>query len=175
MTKQFSTNLITPWIKTTIDVNNEAVTLSIPNRVLGGFVALGKQNHQIAVRNISDAVIHTSYDIKSIFVGCMLVLVGLYFLVGYAGAAVPVLFLGFSGFGLIKVFNGIQTCLQIQRGGNDFYLNVPFYSKKEVIEVQEAIREVIVYGEQKYDMNIFAKEIIEGFGEKLNEAMNGKR
>ena len=171
MTKQFSTSLFTPWIKTKVEVTNEAVTLNIPNRILGGFVALGSQSHQIAVRNISDAVLHTSYNARGIFVGCMLILAGFYFLVGWGGVLVPVLFLGLSALGLLKIFTGIETCLQIQRGGNDFFLSVPFYSKKAVMEVQAAIREVIVYGEQKYDMNVFAQRIIDGIGDRIDNAV----
>ena len=172
MKKYISTSLLTPWIRTEVEVTNEAVTLSIPNRVLGGFVALGKQSHQIAIRNISDAVIHTSYNVKGVFFGCMLILAGIYFLVGWGGVLVPFLFLGLSALGLLKIFTGIETCLQIQRGGNDFFLSVPFYSKKDVIEIQAAIREVMVYGEQKYDMNIFSQQIIDGIGDRIDRAMN---
>lgn len=171
MKKQISTNFFTPWVKTDVEVTNEAVMLSIPNRIFFGLIPLGKQTHQISVRNISDAVLNTSYDIRNIFFGSLLILAGLYFLICFNGPVVPLLFIVLSALGLLKVFNGIETVLQIQRSGNDFYLSVPFYSKKDVIEIQSAIREVIIYGEQKYDMNIFTQQIIDGIGDRFDRAM----
>lgn len=163
MVKSFATNLFTPWIKTEIDVTNEGVKVSEPNIILGVLPA-GKRVHQIPARNISDAVINTSYNVKSIFTGCVLLMIGMYVLTGVRDINSFFIFLLFSCGGLVKVFNGIETTLQILRGGSDFFLSVPFYAKKDMIELQGAVRETLIYGEQKYDLNLFAKKLIEGFG-----------
>ena len=158
----FSLSLLFFWIKGHVDVTRRDVQCRTANIVLG-LIPAGSRQQTIPLANISAAIIDTRFNIMSLIVGIVLGLGGLATIGASFFGGVFIFLIGVLVFG-----GGIRTSLTIQRAGNDFTIDVPFYEKGKLIDVKDAIDEALNYQADKNDMNIHAASIGAAVGNAIN-------
>ena len=158
----FSLSLLFFWIKGHITVTQRDVQCRTANTVLV-LIPAGRREQTIPLRNISSCSIDTRFKIGGLIVGIVLGLGGLSTMAESFFAGVFILLIGVLIFG-----GGIRTNLTIQRSGSDYTIDVPFYEKGKMIDIQDAINEALNYEADKTDMNIHADRIGEAVGNAIN-------
>lgn len=146
---EFSLSLLFFWVKGFVSVDSRFVKVSAANTILG-IIPAGKDNQSIPLKNISSARISTSYKIKPIIFGMILIFISLGML-GESFFSALIFFL--IGVGVLG--SGILTVLVIQRAGKDFYVSVPFFDKAKVLQIQDMIEEALMHDTDKTDLNMF--------------------
>ncbi len=145
----FSTSLLFFWIKGAVEVDNRFVKTNLSNTILG-FIPAGKDQQNIPLKNISGSMLSSKYNIKTILFGLILLFIGL----GSLGDS----FIGGLIFLIIGVGvtgSGIQTVLNIEKSGTPYYINVPFFEKNKMIELNEHINNALALDTDKTDLNLF--------------------
>lgn len=145
----FSISLLLFWLKGKVEVDSRFVKINIPNTILG-VVPLGSDQQNIPLKNISSATISSRFYFLRIIIGVIIMLLGL----GSMGDSF-LLGLIFLIIGFAIAGGGIQTTLEIQRAGNPYQINVPFYEKSKVQELNDAIHSALVADTDKTDLNLF--------------------
>lgn len=145
----FAISLIFFWIKGEVGVDNRFVKTNVSNTILG-FIPAGKDQQNIPLKNISGAMLSSSFLMKPIILGLIVAFFGLS-LIGddfFAGLIVTVI-------GICVLLSGIQTVLVIEKGGSPYYISVPFYEKAKMVEINNAINEALAVDTDKTDLNLY--------------------
>lgn len=145
----FAISLIFFWIKGEVGVDNRFVKTNVSNTILG-FIPAGKDQQNIPLKNISGAMLSSSFLMKPIILGLIVSFFGLS-LIGddfFAGLIVTVIGIG-------VLLSGIQTVLVIEKGGSPYYISVPFYEKAKMVEINNTINEALAVDTDKTDLNLF--------------------
>lgn len=119
-----------------------------------GLIPAGKHRQSIPLKNVSDVGLNTSYKASRFLIGIILIISGFSlmsndFLLGLIAAV----------FGVIECLNGIETTLRIEKGGSGYLINVPFFDKSTMINVQEVIEEALNTDADKGDMSLYHHRI----------------
>lgn len=147
--QEFSASALLFWIKGSIAVDYRFVRIIEQNTVLG-MIPAGKHKQNIPLKNISDASINTSYQIKRFIIGIIIGFIGLGLLGSSAFWGFIVLLLGVFIF-----LNGIYTVLAIEKGGSNYIIQVPFYDKQKMIAAQNAIEQALTTDSDKTDYSLY--------------------
>ena len=143
----FSLSLLFFWVKGFLSVDSRFVKVSVSNTILG-FIPAGKDNQTIPLKNISATTISSSFKIRRILLGVLIIFFALPSL-GDNFLTALILFL----IGVATVGNGILTVLVIQRSGADFQISVPFYEKAKLLQAQGFVEEALEHDTDKTDLN----------------------
>ncbi|MCL1936594.1 MAG: hypothetical protein FWF57_09515 [Defluviitaleaceae bacterium] len=146
----FSILLIRFWIKGSIMVDEHQIITSISNVVLG-IIPLGKNEKQFTLRNIQGVQINTKFNIGSFLLGFLLTTLGLFAYI-FSIILVPI--------GVIIFLNGILTSITITGNGDDYKIEVPFFEKSKILEINKSIQEALIYRENKEVNAIYEASII---------------
>lgn len=146
---EYSLSLLFFWVKGFISVDSRFVKVRGANTILG-FIPAGKDEQSIPLKNISSTRMSTSYKIKPIIIGIILIFISLSMLGDSFLAGLIFLLIGVGVLG-----SGMLTVLIIQRAGNDFYVSVPFFDKAKMLQIQDMIEEALAHDADKTDMNLF--------------------
>lgn len=152
----FSISLLFFWVKGHMSADYRFVKIETANTVLG-VIPAGSDNRSIPLNQISDASINTSYSGGAMFIGAMLVLMGLSFMNGNGSAAGVGIII--AAIGVVLIAGGVKTRLCIQRAGNDYNVFVPFYEKNKMVEMAEVINSAIAVSVDKTDNFILANTL----------------
>ncbi|AEB31225.1 hypothetical protein CAR_50p530 (plasmid) [Carnobacterium sp. 17-4] len=145
----FSLSMLFFWVKGFISVDSRFVKVSGANTILG-IIPAGRDNQSIPLKNISSARISTSYKIKPMLVGIILIFIAINMLGDNVLGALILLLIGVGILG-----SGMLSVLIIQRAGSDFYISVPFFDKGKLLQAQDMIEEALSYDTDKGDLNMF--------------------
>ncbi|MGD6816347.1 hypothetical protein ACQCVE_04620 [Metabacillus sp. 113a] len=145
----FSTSLLFFWVKGKVEVDGRFVKSKLSNTLLG-FIPAGKDQQNIPLKNISGAMLSTKYLLKPMLLGILLFFIGLgslgnEFLVG----------LLFLVFGVGIAGSGIQTILTVEKSGTPYFINVPFFEKQKMQELNDLIHNALADDTDKTDLNMF--------------------
>lgn len=145
----FSLSLLFFWLKGTITVDDKFIKTNLSNTVFG-FIPAGKDNQNIPVKNISGAMLSSSYNIKAIIIGIILIFVGL----GAFGSNIfSGLFWLILGVGIAG--SGIKTVLTIEKAGTPYQIFVPFFEKQKMAQVNDFIHIALSEDIDKTDLNLY--------------------
>lgn len=151
--KEFAISPIAPWVRGMIQVDRNAIRIRTANVILG-LIPAGEDNQTIALSNVSNAAVSTSYRIGLLVFGIFIALIGLLtFPSGKILMALILLAIGSS-----MALNGIQTRLWIAHSGGDFIISVPFYEKNTMNAARTEIDKALVFTETKKD-SLFATKL----------------
>lgn len=145
----FSLSLLFFWVKGFVSVDSRFIKVSGANTILG-FIPAGKDNQTIPLKNVSSTTISSSYKLKRLIFGLLIVFASLSSLGENFVSALILLIIGLGIAG-----NGILTILVIQRAGADFIISVPFYEKTKLVEAQSWIEKALEQDTDKTDLNKF--------------------
>lgn len=146
---KFSLSFLFFWVKGSVGVDSRMVKVQKKNTVLG-FIPAGSDNQNIPLKNISSTTISSSFNIKAIIIGILILFISLNIL-GDSFLGGVLLFI--IGLGIAS--SGILTILVIQRSGSDYYLSVPFYEKSKLLVIQDEIELGLSNDADKTDLNLF--------------------
>lgn len=146
---EFSLSFLFFWVKGSVGVDSRMVKVQKKNTVLG-FIPAGSDNQNIPLKNISSTTLSSSFNIKAIIIGFLILFISLNIL-GDSFLVGVLLFI--IGLGIAS--SGILTILVIQRSGSDYYLSVPFYEKSKLLVIQDEIELGLSNDADKTDLNLF--------------------
>lgn len=149
MNIKFSLSLLFFWIKGDISVDSRFVKTNLANTILG-FIPAGRDNQSIPLKNISSSSTSTYYNVKALFGGILLSLIGLAMLADVFLFGVIVFLIGVNNF-----CSGITTRLIIEKGGSPYIISVPFFEKSKIIKINNAIHDALAADTDKTDLNLF--------------------
>ncbi|MFJ7665613.1 hypothetical protein ACIQXI_00810 [Lysinibacillus sp. NPDC097195] len=145
----FSISLLFFWVKGSVEVDNRFVKTNLSNTILG-FIPAGKDEQSIPLKNISGSMLSSKYNIKAILIGLFLIFTSL----GYIGASfIAGLILLIIGIGIAG--SGLKTILTIEKSGSPYYINVPFFEKAKMVELNKHINTALAADTDKTDLNLF--------------------
>jgi len=145
----FSTSLIFFWLKGSITVDDKFIKTNLSNTILG-FIPAGKDNQNIPVKNISGAMLSTSYNVKAIIIGLILIFIAL----GSLGDSfISGLFWLIIGIAIAG--SGIKTVLIIEKSGTPYQIFVPFFEKQKMVQLNEYIQSALAEDIDKTDLNLY--------------------
>ncbi|SYW09721.1 hypothetical protein [Oenococcus oeni] len=151
--KEFSASALLFWIKGSVAVDYRFVRIVEQNTIFG-LIPAGNHKQNIPLKNISDTSVNSYYNVKNFIWGIIIALIGF------------ALFDSSTFFGLIAVLigvglflNGIMTQLDIEKGGSSYIINVPFYNKNDVSEIQQAIEQALSADVDKTDQSLYHKRL----------------
>src|SRR5699024_8319046 len=134
-----------------------------PNTDLG-VIPLGKDQQNIPLKHISGATLSTKYNYKKLLIGLFLAFIGLIYaltsLVGltedFFGALVAFVFsLLVAAVGVGIAGSGMQTLLIIEKAGNPYIIEVPFFEKSKMSNLNNTIENGLADDTDKTDLNLF--------------------
>lgn len=147
----FSTSFIFAYLRGKAEVTERDVKLDMPNTV-AHIIPIGKQNQVIPLRNISSSSVGLS--IRGLFI-----LIGIAFLMltKFSFSLINsqndfFQWLLFPFLCVLSFMHAFVYVLTIQRSGNNFFIQVPFYESKKIHELSEAIAEALNYEADKTDI-----------------------
>ncbi|MGD7007297.1 hypothetical protein [Metabacillus sp. 84] len=145
----FSTSLLFFWVKGKVEVDGRFVKSKLSNTLLG-FIPAGKDQQNIPLKNISGAMLSTKYLLKPMLLGILLFFIGLGSLGNefLAGLLFLVFGVGIAG-------SGIQTILTVEKSGTPYFINVPFFEKQKMQELNDLIHNALADDTDKTDLNMF--------------------
>ena len=146
---KFSISLLFFWIKGTIEVDHKFVKTDLSNTILG-FIPAGKDQQSIPLKNISGAMLSTSYNVKAIILGVLVAFMGFSMFADSIILGLIILVLGLSIAG-----GGIQTVLNIEKAGTPYLISVPFFEKSKMQEAVNHIQYALAEDTDKTDLNLF--------------------
>ena len=145
----FSTNLLFFWLKGAITVDDKFIKTNLSNTILG-FIPAGKDNQNIPVKNISGSMLSTSYNLKAIIIGLILIFIAL----GSIGNSfIGGLFWLIIGVGIAG--SGIKTALTIEKSGTPYQIFVPFFEKQKMVQLNDFIHNALAEDIDKTDLNLY--------------------
>ena len=133
---EFSLSLLFFWIKGNIFIRGSEINISKANTAFL-FFPVGRINETIPAQNITACRVNTAFDTSYFFFA---VICGIIALLsgGDLRLIIPAII-----FAVIFALLIPRTKLTIYRHGNDFNIDVPFYERKKMLDIQEKIRELI--------------------------------
>lgn len=147
----FSTSFIFAYLRGKAEVTERDIKLDMPNTI-AHIIPMGVQNQVIPLRNISASSVGMS--IRGVFI-----LVGIAFLMltkfSFSLINSPNDFfqwLLFPFLCILSFMHAFVFVLTIQRSGNDYFIQVPFYESKKLHELNDAITEALNYEADKTDI-----------------------
>jgi len=158
----FSLSLLFFWIQGSISVDRHFVMIDTRNTILG-IIPAGSNSQSIPLSNISNASLYTSYKIGRMILGFLIFLWGFFEFTkeGDPIGGIIILFIA-----ILLIGNGIVTVLAIGRAGSDYYVSVPFYEKTKMIEISDAINDMLIYTEDKKDVTANSDRIIDAINSR---------
>ncbi|WP_125703017.1 hypothetical protein [Lacticaseibacillus daqingensis] len=153
--KEFAASVFLFFIKGKISVDYRGVHVTEQNTVLG-LIPAGQRKQTIPLNNISAATINTAYVAKRFIWGFLIALFGLMTI-----SNSPFVGLLFAALGVITFLNGIMTTLSIEKSGNTYVLNVPFFNKTDIMQVQDVIEQALNTAQDKTDQSLYHKRLAE--------------
>ncbi|MBQ9604687.1 MAG: hypothetical protein IJR45_04655, partial [Firmicutes bacterium] len=147
----FSTSFIFAYLRGKAEVTERDIKLDMPNTI-AHIIPMGVQNQVIPLRNISSA--SAGLSIRGIFI-----LIGIAFLMltkfSFSLINSPSDFfqwLLFPFLSILSFMHAFVYILTIQRSGNNFFIQVPFYETKKIRDFSSAITEALNYEADKTDI-----------------------
>lgn len=145
----FSISLLFFWLKGAVTVDDKFIKTNLSNTILG-FIPAGKDNQNIPLKNISGAMLSTSYSVKAIIIGLILIFIAL----GSLGSSfIGALFWLIIGVGILG--SGIRTVLTIEKSGTPYQIFVPFFEKQKMVQLNDYIHNALAEDINKTDLNLF--------------------
>lgn len=163
---EFSLSLLAFWVKGSMSVDFRNVSVRTANTLFGIFPA-GFVDRQFALGNISSAQIDTSYKGGTILLGIVLAFIGFGQLSTRGGQGMGLLLLVI---GVVLILGAIKTVLYISASGGGFAVEVPFYEKGKLLEMQEAIKGALDVEEDNRN-NAFLRHENQQLRSDLNEGV----
>ena len=151
---QFKQSLLFPWMKSTIEIDENIVKINETNSILN-IIPLGYSKQNIPIKNISSSMVHRSYNLKSLLIGLFLAFFGVISLIHIIISFNDVCLLVLLPIGIIIFFNGITSALIVQRSGSNYYILTPFFEQKTLNRINDEINERLIQDVQKTDLNQF--------------------
>ena len=145
----FSTNMLFFWIKGEVEVDSRFIKTRLPN-VIFGFLPAGKDSQNIPLKNVSGSMLSSKFEVKPLLIGLFLMFVSLGML---SESLFATLFLMAIGIGIAG--NGIQTTLHIEKAGRPYIIQVPFYEKAKLQELDRQIHDALSHDTDKTDLHLF--------------------
>lgn len=112
-TRQFASNLLTYYLKGSVEKNGNMIDVSMPNSILT-FIPLGCKSDSVPLSQISSVGTDFYVDVKNLLVGVILFLFGLGNLGNIAEFADVLVVLVLLAIGAAEVINSIHTKLKIR-------------------------------------------------------------
>ncbi|AOM81709.1 hypothetical protein [Salisediminibacterium beveridgei] len=147
----FSLSLLFFWVKGFVSVDSRLIKVSGMNTLLG-FIPVGKDNQSIPLKNVSSTTLSTSYRLKRMIIGLIIILFSVVMMTDTAGFIAGLFYLSV---GVIVILSGILSVLVIERAGSDYFIPVPFYDRSKLVEAQNYIEEALEHETDKTDLNMF--------------------
>lgn len=137
------------WVKGFIKVDSRFVKVESKNTILGGIIPAGQKNRSIPLKSINEVYLSSSYKIFPMFLGAILIIFGLTYLISNIVAAIILLIIGIGSFG-----SGMKTVLVLQLSGSEYIVDAPFFEKSKMLDIKEFIDESLAYEIDKGDLNL---------------------
>ena len=140
---EFSIALLFFWIKGFISVDNHVIKVSKVNTIFG-FLPAGRDQQTFALRNVQGSSTSNSFKAGRFLVGAVMALVGFLMFGDNILLALVLIF-----FGIVIFLGGIMTSITINGSGNDYKIEVPFFEKQKIADINQEIHAILIYREDK--------------------------
>lgn len=162
----FPRSLMTPWVTGKVVVTNTDIRITTANTVLG-FFPMGKYEQTMPLRNISNVGISTKYDLEKIALGVLQLILAFILRFFFGGLLADIAVFVLVVYGVKHIFDGIITTLQIQRSGDNFFLDAPYTCKADFIKLSEEIKKALEYEAQKTNLFYHGDKMAKSFADEL--------
>lgn len=149
----YSLSLVFFWVKGFIEVDDKMIKVERAN-TLFGFIPAGSDKQKFPLGNISAVRLSTSYKVKPILFGGVLMFSALGLLESNILGAILLFIIGSGILG-----SGLRTTLILERSGQDYYIDGIFYEKQKFLMMEDAITEAIYKREENRDLSNFMERI----------------
>jgi len=144
----FALSTIFFWVKGSIKVDSRFVKVETKNTILG-VIPAGQKNRTFPLKNLQEANLSSSYDVKAMFFGLVILIIGFFVMKANFLIALILMVIG------IAVFcAGIKTVLVIVSAGSEYAVDAPFFEKTKMNTIKDAIDEALAYDTDKTDLNL---------------------
>lgn len=131
---KFAVSLVTPWIKGSMNVDDNFMKIDMPNTVFFGLIPAGKSKDTSPLSGVTNVYTSNSYKIGAIALGVLFALAGLsMFGTSFFGGLIVVLIgVGIAG-------SGIKTRFSYERAGIEKSIDVPFFEADHVRKFEQDV------------------------------------
>ena len=139
----FSVALLFFWIKGFISVDRHVIKVSRVNTILG-FIPAGRDEQTFALRNVQGSSTSSSYKAGRFVSGALMAIVGFTLFEASVLLALVLIF-----FGVVIFLGGMLTSITIDGNGSRYRIEVPFFEKQKIAEINQEIHNAVIYREDK--------------------------
>ncbi|MFD1471804.1 DUF2892 domain-containing protein [Companilactobacillus mishanensis] len=132
--KDFSSSLVTPWIKGNIFVDDNFLRVDMQNTVLFGLIPAGRNKDTSPLNTVSNVSTSSEYKLGRIFLGALLMLTS-FALMGQSFF----MFLFVLLVGIAIGGSGILTVFAYERSGVEKRVYLPFFEANHSRELEEQV------------------------------------
>lgn len=143
----FALSVLLIWIKGYISVDNRTIKTSTSNVILG-LIPAGRDEQIFRLDNVQGSSTSASYKLGRFIWGAILAIIGFSTLGSSFFAGLIILLVG-----VVLFLGGILTSITIQGNGSNYKISVPFFEKGKIQQINNAIQEALIYGQDAHDNN----------------------